>query len=294
MNNFHITLIGYGEVGQILAEDFGQRENLIISAWDKKFSDHESSPSQHIKTSQAMQKDDAATGCLDADLVISAVTASETFNAAQSVLQGMKPGSFFLDLNSASPGQKQKAADAIENAGGKYVEGAVMSPIAPKRLACPILLGGPHADDFSAIAKQVGLAGCRVFSDQLGKASAAKMCRSVIVKGMESLLTESLLAARHYGVEDTVVGSLDDLFPGPDWQKLAPYMISRSLEHGGRRAEEMREVARTVIEAGEVALMSSACAERQDIAKAFADFSEPENLNDMLDNIIEKTKAGRN
>ena len=47
-----------------------------------------------------------------------------------------------------------------------------------------------------------------VFSDEIGRASAAKMCRSVIVKGMEALLGESLLAARHYGVESAVLESL--------------------------------------------------------------------------------------
>ena len=48
-------------------------------------------------------------------------------------------------------------------------------------------------------------------------------------------------------------------------------MISRSLEHGARRAEEMREVARTVEDAGLAPLMSAAIAERQDWAAAHKD-----------------------
>ena len=76
------------------------------------------------------------------------------------------------------------------------------------------------------------------------------MCRSVIVKGLEALLAESLLTARRHGVEEAVLASLPDLFPVGDWRKLARYMISRSLQHGRRRAEEMREAARTVAEAG--------------------------------------------
>src|SRR5205814_2940164 len=78
------------------------------------------------------------------------------------------------------------------------------------------------------------------------------MCRSVIIKGMEALLAESLLTARRHGVEDAVLASLQDLFPVGDWRALARYMISRSLQHGRRRAEEMREAVKTVAEAGTV------------------------------------------
>ena len=117
--------------------------------------------------------------------------------------------------------------------------------------------------DFYLIAGSLGFSGMTVFSDRLGKAAAAKLCRSVMVKGIEALLAEALLAARHYDVEDTVLASLDDLFPGPEWARLSRYMISRSVEHGERRSEEMREAARTVQEAGVEPLMSAACAERQ-------------------------------
>jgi 3-hydroxyisobutyrate dehydrogenase-like beta-hydroxyacid dehydrogenase len=90
----------------------------------------------------------------------------------------------------------------VEAAGGRYIESAIMSPINPKRAASPMLLGGPHAAEFLSVARQLGFTAATVFSDQIGGASAAKMCRSVIIKGMEALLGESLLAARRYGVED--------------------------------------------------------------------------------------------
>jgi 3-hydroxyisobutyrate dehydrogenase-like beta-hydroxyacid dehydrogenase len=180
---------------------------------------------------------------------------------------------------------KKQAADAIHGAGGRYVEAAVMSPVPPKRIATSMLLGGPHAEAFLPHAHELGFAGMRFFSAEIGKASAAKMCRSVIVKGMEALLSESMLTARAYGVEETVLKSLEDLFPGPDWKKLSRYMISRTLEHGRRRAEEMREVARTVSEAGLEPHMSAATAERQDWAPQFADALDEAELDDMLDAI---------
>lgn len=280
----NICLIGFGEVGQTLAADLAPK-GVALSAWDILFTDVASGPS---KAADGVRRgEDAKDAAAGADLIISAVTAAQTLNAAESVLGALNHGAVFLDLNSASPGAKSKAAAIINEAGGKYVEAAVMSPIGPKRIACPMLFGGPYAEDFLPVAKGLGFTGAKVFSDEYGKASAAKMCRSVVVKGVEALLTESLLSARHYGVEDTVVASLNDLFPGPDWKELSVYMISRALEHGKRRAEEMREVAKTVEEAGLSPLMSSACAERQDLSAAYRYALKEDGLPDMLDAILD-------
>ena len=159
-----------------------------------------------------------------------------------------------------------------------------MSPIGPKRIASPMLLGGPHAAVFVAAVEGLGFARATAFSETIGQAAATKLCRSVIIKGVEALLTESLLAARHYGVEQVVLDSLSDLLPLPDWNKTAQYMISRSLEHGTRRAEEMREAARTVEEAGAAAPMSHAIAARQDWAAAYKG-ALSDDLKAMLDAI---------
>jgi 3-hydroxyisobutyrate dehydrogenase-like beta-hydroxyacid dehydrogenase len=190
-----------------------------------------------------------------------------------------------------SPSVKAQAAELIDGSGARYVEAAIMSPINPKRVGSPMLFGGKHAARFLPLAKELGFGGAEVFSDQIGRASAAKMCRSVMIKGMEALLTESLLSARHYGVESTVIDSLRNLFPAADWSTLARYMISRSLVHGRRRAEEMREVAQTVSEAGLQPHMSAACAERQDWAASFRDAASIEDLEPMLDAVLARANA---
>ena len=276
-----IALIGLGEVGGILAQDLAARASL--TAYDLKFADPASSPSLSAKAFGISAASTSRAAIDEADLVISAVTAAQTLAAARSAAGGMPKGAVFLDLNSASPGVKREAAQTIEAAGGRYVEAAVMSPFPPKRLATPILLGGPHGEAFAAEGKALGFSGASFFSADIGKASAAKMCRSVMVKGIEALLSESLLAARSYGVEDTVLKSLDDLFPGPEWETLARYMIGRTLEHGTRRAEEMREAARTVAEAGLEPHMSAAIAERQAWAPQFASALSEQELGEMLD-----------
>lgn len=286
-----IGLIGLGEVGRTLAEDLRARGGSALSAWDLRFADPASPPSRTAADLDIRAGDSAADAVRDCTLVISAVTAARTVQAARSAAAGIAARAVFLDLNSASPGAKIEAAGLIEAAGGRYVEGAVMSPIGPKRLASPILLGGPHARSFAPEAQALGFAGARFYAEAPGKAAAAKLCRSVIVKGMEALLGESLLAARHYGVEADVVASLGDLFPGPDWRVLSRYMISRSIEHGVRRAEEMSEAARTVTEAGVEPLMSRATVARQQWASHFTDQLAHEELEPLLTGLLEQ--AGR-
>jgi 3-hydroxyisobutyrate dehydrogenase-like beta-hydroxyacid dehydrogenase len=224
-------------------------------------------------------------------LIVSAVTAAQDLAAARSVAGSLQPDAFFLDVNSVSPGVRIQAAELIDASGGRYVEAAIMSPISPRRVASPMLIGGQHAGAFVQLSKTLGFTGAQLFSEQVGRASAAKMCRSVVIKGMEALLTESLLAARHYGVESTVIDSLHNLFPGTDGSTLARYMISRSLLHGRRRAEEMREVAQTVADAGLQPQMSAACAQRQDWAAGFRDAASIETLEAMLDAVLANVHA---
>ena len=277
-----IALIGLGEVGRTLAQDLAGND---LTAWDVKFADPDSAPSRNAIALGLAPAASAATAVAGAELVISAVTAANDLVAAEAVAPGIAPGAFFLDLNSASPGQKQASATVIDGAGGRYVEAAVMSPIHPKRIASPMLLGGPHAGAFAEIAGPLGFAGIELFSGVVGKASATKMCRSVVIKGVEALLTESMLAARAYGVEDRVLATLSNLLPSDDWEKLAAYMISRALEHGERRAEEMREAARTVAETGIEPLMATATAARQDFSARFPQAVAGETVAGMVDAI---------
>lgn len=290
-----ILLLGFGEVGQALFEELELGGQCRIEAFDTQFSDPASGPSRvaakkglsrHQTLESAMK---AAAGADQPGIILCAVTAAEDLEAAAQCAAMIAPGTLYADLNSASPGVKQQAAATIEEAGGGYVEVAVMSPIDPKRLASPMLLGGSHADVFAQRAQALGFSNCTVHSlDQVGSASATKMCRSVVIKGMEALLTESMLAARHYGVEEGVLASFSNLLPAKDWPALAQYMISRSIEHGGRRAEEMREVVKTVEDAGVDAWMSAACVERQAWAPQHAQALSEEALGAMLDVILKQ------
>src|SRR3546814_10343514 len=126
-----------------------------------------------------------------------------------------------------------------------------------------MLLGGPRAETLAQTLSGLGM-DAHAVSEQLGVASAIKMCRSVMIKGLEALVIESYTTARAYGVEDYVLPTLQETFPSIDWSKQGAYFHSRVVQHGRRRAEEMREVANQVREAGFEPWMAVATAEKQD------------------------------
>ncbi|HET8596343.1 MAG TPA: DUF1932 domain-containing protein [Castellaniella sp.] len=264
MQATQLGLIGYGEVGGIFCAGLGPQVEGV-RAWDVKLAD--AAAAQPLRE-RARQDGvglcaSAAELCAASNLVISAVTASNTVAVAREAASHLRPGTVFLDLNSASPGAKREAAALIEAAGGHYVEAGVMTSVPPYGIRVPMLLGGPHAHDLAGQLTAFGM-DARAVSDELGIASAIKMCRSVMIKGLEALVIESYTAARAYGVEDYVLPTLQETFPSIDWTEQGRYFYSRVVQHGRRRAEEMREVANTVREAGFEPWMAAATAEKQD------------------------------
>ncbi|MBP6501488.1 MAG: NAD(P)-dependent oxidoreductase [Rhodoferax sp.] len=263
MNLRQIGMLGYGEVGKTFAKGLLPAVDGV-DAWDLKFDqpaarDHERADAALAGVRAGASMRDV---CAGADLLMSAVTASNTLAVAREAAAHIKPGSYFLDLNSASPGTKKQAAELIDGAGGHYVEAGVMTSVPPYGIRVPMLLGGRQA---GVLAEQLMAWGmdAKAVSDQLGVASAIKMCRSVMIKGLEALVIESYATARAYGVEDHVIPTLQETFPGIDWQQTGGYFFSRVVQHGQRRAEEMREAANTVAEAGFEPFMARAIADKQ-------------------------------
>jgi 3-hydroxyisobutyrate dehydrogenase-like beta-hydroxyacid dehydrogenase len=269
-NQWHVGLLGYGEVGRILAEDL-RKDDVKVSAYDIKLDGDQAKPLQDhaaaIGVSLALSSAELARR---ADFIVSAVTASQAVPAAQACAPALKKGAWFLDFNSASPAAKQRAAKLIEWGGGRYVEGAVMTSVPPYRIKVPLLLGGPGAAELAPLINDLGF-NAKVASDELGVSSAVKMCRSIMIKGMEAMVIEAFTTARAYGVEDAVLASLKETFPGIDWEKQGAYFFQRVIEHGRRRAEEVREVAETVREAGLTPWSAQGTAERQAFVADLAD-----------------------
>lgn len=296
MQIHRIGVVGYGEVGKVFASGLKPQVRQV-SAWDLKFAQPGVAPAERA---HAQQHGIVACGsmqelCAASDLVISAVTASNTLAVAQEAAGFIGAGALFLDLNSASPGTKQQAAADIEGRGAHYVEAGVMTSVPPYGIKVPMLLGGARAAELAALLQAWGL-DAKAVSEQLGVASAIKMCRSVMIKGLEALVIESYATARAYGVEDHVLPTLQETFPSIDWSQQGAYFFSRVVQHGKRRAEEMREAANTVQEAGFEPLMTAGTAAKQqwvaDLARdgLFRDLPKGARWQDYADRLLAQRK----
>ena len=266
-----IAFIGFGEAGGILAHELAGQASVTL--WDRKLTQAE--------TRQEMEQKAAASGVRvarslsealqGASLIFSTVTASEALNVALAAAPDLKAGQTFLDLNSVAPATKLAAAEIVEATGAAYIDVAVMAPVPPQRLQTPLLLGGATAETINGQLRALGF-NSQYRSREVGEASAIKMCRSVMIKGLEALTTECLSAARQYGVEQAVLDSLHASFPSLGWNAALPdYLISRVAEHGQRRAEEMREVVQTLQDVNVSPAMSrSIVATQQGLVDAIA------------------------
>jgi len=260
-----IAIVGFGEVGGIFGHDFAKL-GLDISVFDTLLASKRYRRQMMSKArTSGVRAADNLNDCLrDAELVISAVTPSSAVDVARDARPNLNPGQIFLDLNSVSPETKQEVASHIDRSKARFVEAAVMAGVPKPRLKVPMLLGGPHAAEMAGRLRSVGM-NATAFSDQVGMASAVKMCRSVMIKGLEALAVECLFAARQYGAEDAVLESLSATYPSMGWKDHLPdYLISRVAEHGRRRAAEMREVAQTLDDVGVEPTMALAIALRQE------------------------------
>ena len=200
------------------------------------------------------------------DVIISAVTADQAIDAAKQTEPYLTARHTYADLNSVSPRTKQRVAEIAARSGAQFVEIAVMGPIPPQQHKTPMLIGGAAAPQFREMFAPFGMQMDIVATDQVGRAAAVKMFRSVIYKGLEALIFECVLGASRYGAEPRVFESLAESLPGVDWKKLADYMVGRVVVHGERRAREMDEVAQTLEELGIEPIMAAATARRMDWA----------------------------
>ncbi len=299
MNLQRIGLIGHGEVGKTFASGLKDKPGVTaMGAWDLKFADPATRAFEldHCSLNGITAHGSMRELCEASDLVISAVTASSTLAVAHEAAQFIRAGSVFLDFNSASPGTKQQCAALIDGRGADYVEAGVMTSVPPYGIRVPMLLGGIQAAALAQLLTGWGM-DAKAVSDRLGVASAIKMCRSVMIKGLEALVIESYATARQYGVEDHVLPTLRETFPSIDWQQQGAYFFSRVVQHGKRRAEEMREAANTVREAGFDPFMAAAIADKQQwvadraAAGVFKGLGKDARWQDYADRLIADTTA---
>jgi len=246
-----IAFIGFGEAARAFLDGWRTVPGFAarVSAYDIKTD----SPDPVVRAGKradyvaanVIGASTASGAVAGAEAIFSVVTADQAHEAAVAALPGVEKGAFFFDCDSCAPQTKERTAKEVDAAGGRYVDVAVMAPVHPCLHRTPLLISSPHAKDAAPVLTALGMA-VEIHEGPVGSASAIKMVRSIMMKGLEALVCECVLAGRKAGVVETVLDSLDDTYPGFDWKRRSAYMLERVMTHGVRRAAEMREVALTV------------------------------------------------
>lgn len=285
------AFIGFGEAAKAFAAGWGENRPTELRAYDIKSDMAEARDTLHADYAQhhvigAANVSEALRG---ARVVFCVVTADQALAAAGAAAPHLEADTLWLDCNSCSPGTKRAAAEVIHAAGGRYVDVAVMPPVYPKRHHVPVLVSGPNAEAGDAALRALDMKP-RVVGENVGRASSIKMLRSVMIKGFEALTAECFLSARRAGVEEEVIGSLEASDPDIMWRQRGSYNLERMMVHGGRRASEMEEVARTVQELGLGGGMSAASSQWQSLIAGLKANPGEDDLYRRADEVLSHLK----
>ncbi len=251
INSGSIAFLGFGEAARAFLA--GWRTNPDFKARICAYDIKSDSPIIEVRTAKradygaakVLGASSAAEAVTGAGAVFSVVTADQAHEAAVAALPGLVQGALFFDCDSCAPQTKSRTAREVEAAGGRYVDVAVMAAVHPLLHRTPLLISGPHVKAAAVALASLGMS-AKIHEGPVGAASAVKMIRSIMMKGLEALVCECVLAGQKAGVIEPVLDSLDDTYPGFDWKERSAYMLERVMTHGVRRAAEMREVALTV------------------------------------------------
>ena len=256
-----LALIGFGEAGSTFC---------AAARWAKPACAFDPDPSrkQAIEEAGISASTDVRSALADAWIVLSLVTADQALAAAQTAAAFLQPGACWIDMNSVAPDTKRRAAAAIEERGGVCVDAAILAPVRPAALNVPVLLAGNMAETAREELLSLGFTNVRVVGEKVGRASAIKLIRSVMVKGVEALTDEMMSAAEAAGVVDEVLASLDASEKSDSWFSRAAYNRERMATHGIRRAAEMEEAASTLQSLGVEPVMTQGTVRRQRAAAA--------------------------
>lgn len=284
----NVAFIGFGEAARAFAGD----GVVPARAYDRKTASPATRDAMlaEYRRLGVEGSDSAADALARADIVLSLVTADQALPAARACAGLLGGHALWLDMNSVAPETKRAAAAAIHAAGARYVDVAVLAPVLPQRAAVPLLVGGPHADAGAAALTAIGFTQVRIVPGEIGAASSIKMIRSVMVKGIEALTAEWILAAEAAGIRDEAIAALNASWPGIDWAQKADYNLDRMMVHGVRRAAEMEEVVRTLDALGTGSAMTRGTLDRQ---RAIGELglTPPDTLSAKLRALL--TLAGR-
>lgn len=251
-----VGIIGLGQLGLALAQALQQAGVHRITVFNTP-----NDAAFHARAQQAGLACCAGPeGLCDAALVFSTVTPMAAEQAARTCVPALTPQAIYVDLNSMGPQPKRLVAAAVQGAGRRFVDGAVLGAASDGH-RMPIICSGTDAAGVVAYLGALGM-NARAVGPNAGDAAAIKIVRSVLAKGLETLYVEALLAARSMGVGHEVLHSFCDWLDARPAAHTAELLVKSHVLHAERRRHELAMSVQAVRQAGVWPVMAGAVQQR--------------------------------
>ena len=239
-----VCVFGLGEAGSAIAGDLAAA-GVDVDGYD---------PADVATPAGVRRHETPTTAVANSELVLGITTAVDAITALTQALDAIPRRAIYADLSTASAGLKQRLAQLAAKAGLGFVDVALMSPVPGNGLRTPALASGPAAADFVGLMRPVGMP-VEHAGDEPGLAATRKLLRSVVMKGLASLVIESLQAAEAAGLTaetwDNVVAQL----AAAD-ESLIRRLVTSTGPHVCRRLDEMEATAELLAELGVEPIMT--------------------------------------
>jgi 3-hydroxyisobutyrate dehydrogenase-like beta-hydroxyacid dehydrogenase len=234
-----VGILSPGDMGHAVGQVLREHGLRVITCLEGR--------SERTKTlAQQAQIEDVATYrdlVQEADLILSVMVPANAMQAAQRVAEALietKASLIYADCNAIAPQTVTQIGEVIVEAGSHFVDASIIGPPPRKQGSTRFYASGPQVDQFAGLSR-FGL-DVRIMGDQIGQASAIKMCYAALTKGLAALSLELLIAGEALGVTQLLHEEL----------KSSQSMLYKRMEgltgvptKSRRWVGEMEEIART-------------------------------------------------
>ena len=220
--------------------------------------------------------------CQTCDLIVSVCPPGVAEEVSKQVLAAGFRG-VYLDANAISPQRAMTIGQAFAKCSTDFVDGSIIGGPAWQPGRTWLYLSGEKAHQVVEYFSQ-GPIETEEIGDDIGKASALKMCFAAYTKGTTALLSAILAASDELGVRDELErhwSRADAAFPAQTQQRVQ-HVTAKAWRFEG----EMKEIASTLASVSIPAGFHIAAAEIYHRMAGFKNAAETPKLADVLEALL--------
>lgn len=293
---YGLVFVGFGEAGYNIAMGLNAEGMVNIGAYDVMQNDTKKGFLIRSRAKEAGVEliDSLEEAVTNAKYIFSLTSASVCVSVAKAILPYLVEGQTFCDLNSADPMDMVAIDELPRKEGVNFIDIGVLGSVPEDKHKTKMVLAGTGTEGFYNDFAKYNM-NLKVLDSKAGGASALKLLKSIINKGMPQLFIEAYTSAAAYGVYDELVALTRDTFSGYTIEEWCNEYLYHTLVHAKRRGEEVKACVNTIERAGLDASMCRAAHKKllklsqYGYADRIGPLSAPK-LKEVVDMILEDEK----